>query len=115
MSISDMYNCTVDVYTSDNPRALSGGMKVTPVLKQAGVACRIQDESAGQEVMADGKNVKISHTIYTAYTGMVNGDTVVETSPGGEGRRFRFLGPKVRRAIGNVPSFTVLLLQEVRN
>jgi hypothetical protein len=105
----------MDVYSSDNPRALSGGMKVVPVLKIASVPCRIQDESAGQEIMADGKTIKISHLIFTAYTGMVNGDTVVETSPGSEGRRFRYLGPKTRRAIGNIPAFTVLLFQEMQN
>jgi hypothetical protein len=115
MSVQDFFNCTCDVYQSQNPQSLSAGMKVVPVLKASAIPCRITDDNAGQEIIADAKNVKISHTIYTLYTGFLNGDTCVETTPGSSQDRFRFLGPKVRRAQGGIPQFLALLFQEINN
>lgn len=112
MSLASLLNNLMDVYRVENPQSLSGGMKVVQILKESDVACRITDEHAGQQVLADGRNQQISHSIYTFYDGMVNGDTVIETATA---RRFRFLAPKTRRAAGNIPQFQVLLFQEIRN
>lgn len=103
------------MYSTTNPQAFSGGMKVVPVLVASGIACRITDDNAGQEIIADARNVKISHTIYTLYTGFLNGYTCIETTPGSSHARFRFLGPKVRRAQGGIPQFLALLFQEINN
>ena len=115
MSLDSFFNCVCDVYTSQNPRSFSGGMKIQPVLKVSGIRCRITDDNAGQTIIADGKNQRISHTIYTQYTGLVNGDTVVETTPGNTGARFRFLGNRTRRAAGSIPQFQAQLFQEIIN
>jgi hypothetical protein len=108
MSLDALFTETMDVYGKADGRSESGGLTRTAALREAGVACRVQDASASQKMAAASLQIEVSHQIFTAYSSVTNGDTVVVG-----GVTYRVQGVQRRRAIGGMDGFYVVTALEI--
>jgi hypothetical protein len=106
----------MDVYGKTDGRDADGAFTRTPVLKDANVACTIQDSASHQEVYNGVLSMVTEHRIFTQYANVQNGDTIVFVDPA-DGRTVtaRVTDSNARRQRGGIPTFFPIGAVEIRN
>jgi hypothetical protein len=104
MSLLDTYLIhRMAVYGKTDTQSRSGGDKRAPVLVKDKVPCRVEDLSVMQQLINMSRGINITHTIFTEYDGVRNGQTLVVDEI-----TYRVVGIRKRRQTGlfsNIPTY----------
>lgn len=65
----------------------------------SGVPARVDIMSGNQKMMFAQLQIEVSHTVYTQYTGLRNGDKILTS----DNKKLRVVGITKRNAFGNIP------------
>jgi len=117
MNPSRLFPHSMSVFSATYTSVDSAGAKRgTETPKATAQDCRVEDVRADQQLVNLSLGVKITHRIFTLYSGAVNGDIVTCTrkSDGGTLGTFRLISFSSRRAIGNMDEFQTIEAQEIK-
>jgi len=116
MSLLTNMTHTMSVYGKTDTRDAAGGMGRTAVLRDSGLDCQIEDVSTRQEIRNGALALVTIHRLFTLYTGVQNGDTVVYTDPTtSESVTVRVTDINSRRERGMIPAFMIIEGEEIDN
>ncbi|VTS05307.1 phage head completion protein [Tuwongella immobilis] len=110
MNFSHLLNQTMTPQRLQSTRDAAGGASQTWTNLGQAIPCRIEDASSDVVERFAMQSLTVTHRIFSRFTGLLAGDRI-----SAEGRFFLAHAIQVRRAIGAMSEFTVIIAEEVRN
>lgn len=74
-----------------------------------GIAARVDVSSGSQKMMFAQLQIEVSHTVYTQYTGIINGDRITSS----DGKMMRVVGVTRRNGFGGIAGYVELPCVEI--
>lgn len=111
MSLETFLTELVTVKAQTRAKDASGGATLSPYSDlYTSVPARVNELDASQRMQYGMLQIHASHVVYTKQTGIENGHGIEDAS----GRFFRVTGTPRFRAMGSLPTFFKILVEEVK-